>query len=196
MESSIAGMIILGVLIVAVVLMSRAYVVSNTLLGTAMVESVNLANEKAKTDLSIESFSTSSTSTNNTLIVKVRNSGSTPIADYDDMDVFVDDERLTYATSTVASTLEEGQWIVRGARTWNPTETIDIEVRTRTKVGPKTLVVVSSPNGVTEVGSIPTPTPTPTPTPSPTPNPNQVIISCNNPTVTPSTTTITVTCAP
>ena len=68
MESSIAGMIILGVLIVAVVLMSRAYVVSNTLLGTAMVESVNLADERSKTDLSIESFSTS---TNNTLIVRV-----------------------------------------------------------------------------------------------------------------------------
>ena len=100
----------------------------------------------------------------------MRNSGSTPIADYDDMDVFVDDERLTYATSTVASTLEEGQWIVRGARTWNPTETIDIEVRTRTKVGPKTLVVVSSPNGVTEgfhphADAHPTPTPTPTPIP-------------------------------
>ena len=50
MESSIAGMIILGVLIVAVVLMSRAYVVSNTLLGTAMVESVNLADERSKTE--------------------------------------------------------------------------------------------------------------------------------------------------
>ena len=130
MESSIAGMLILSVLIVAVVLLSRAYVASNTLLGTAMVEGVNLANERSKTDLSIESFSTS---TNNTLIVKVRNSGSTPIADYDDMDVFVDDERLTYSTST--SPLKEGQWIVRGARTWNPEETIDIEVRTRTKVG-------------------------------------------------------------
>ena len=108
MESSIAGLLILSVLIVAVVLLSRAYVASTTMLGVAMVESVNLANEKSKTDLSIEYFSTSSTSTNNTLIVKVRNSGSTPIADYDDMDVFVDDERLTYATSTVASTLEEG----------------------------------------------------------------------------------------
>ena len=48
MESSIAGMIILGVLIVAVVLMSRAYVVSNTLLGTAMVESVNLAEREGQ----------------------------------------------------------------------------------------------------------------------------------------------------
>ena len=55
MESSIAGMLILSVLIVAVVLMSSAYVVSNTLLGTAMVESVNLADERSRTELSIES---------------------------------------------------------------------------------------------------------------------------------------------
>ena len=57
MESSIAGMLILGVLIVVVVLVSQAYVVSNTLLGTAMVESVNLANERSRTDFS---FGTSS----------------------------------------------------------------------------------------------------------------------------------------
>ena len=48
MESSIAGLLILSVLIVAVVLMSQAYVASNTLLGTAMVESVNLADERSR----------------------------------------------------------------------------------------------------------------------------------------------------
>ena len=125
MESSIAGLLILSVLIVAVVLMSRAYVVSNTLLGTAMVESVNLADEKVQDRFVHRVFSTSSTSTNNTLTIEVRNSGSTPIADYDNMDVFVDDERLELTPRLRSPlTLEEGQWTVRGARTWNPTETI------------------------------------------------------------------------
>ena len=193
MESSIAGLLILSVLIVAVVLMSQAYVASNTLLGVAMVESVNLAEREGQDRFVHRVFSTSSTSTNNTLTIKVRNSGSTPIADYDNMDVFVDDERLLrHVYGRLYS--EEGQWIVRGTRTWNPGETIDIEVHAPEKVGPKTLVVVSSP-GVTEVGSIPTPTPFPTPTPT-LPTPIKSYYPAITLQITTSTTSITVTCTP
>ena len=101
MESSIAGMLILSVLIVAVVLMSRAYVVSNTLLGTAMVESVNLADERSRTSLSIKSWDFQA-STSTEMTIKVENTGDTSIADYDKMDVFIGSERLEYATSTPA----------------------------------------------------------------------------------------------
>ena len=99
MESSIAGLLILSVLIVAVVLMSQAYVASNTLLGTAMVESVTLAIEREDTSLSIESWGFA-TSTPKELTIEVENAGSTSIADYGKMDVFVNDERLEFATST------------------------------------------------------------------------------------------------
>ena len=192
MESSIAGMLILSVLIVAVVLMSSAYVVSNTLLGTAIVESVNLADERSRTSLSIKSWDFA-TSTPKELTIEVENTGDTSIADYDKMDLFVNSERLEFATSTPATA---GTWTLSDRTVWRPGTTREIDISTDAAMSPGAIVVVSSPNGVTEVGSISTPTPTPTPTPSPTPNPNQVIISCNNPTVTPSATTITVTCAP
>ena len=96
MESSIAGMLILSVLIVTVVLMSRAYVVSNTLLGTAIVESVNLADERSRTEFSIDSV----TDDQNRLTIAATNTGSVPITDFDKMDLFVGSQRLVYATST------------------------------------------------------------------------------------------------
>ena len=91
MESSIAGMIILGVLIVAVVLMSRAYVVSNTLLGTAIVESVNLGRrEGPRTEFVHRVLLVTDDQNGLTLIVKATNSWEyVPITDYDKMDVFV-----------------------------------------------------------------------------------------------------------
>ena len=195
MESSIAGMLILSVLIIAVVLMSRAYVVSNTLLGTAMVESVNRADERSRTELSIESWDLTPLPSTE-MSIKVKNVGDMSIADYDKMDVFIGSERLEYATSTPAL----GTWTLRNSTTtWSHGKIKDIEIRANSTVVPGATVVISPPSGVTEVGSVPTPTPTPTPAPTPTPTPNQVIVSCNNPTVTPptitaTTTSITVTC--
>lgn len=180
MESSIAGMLILGVLIVAVVLMSQAYVASNTILGTAMVESVKLADERSRTELSIASVATDT----DEAIIQATNTGSVPIADFDKMDVFVGSERLVYATSTPAA----GQWAVDKDSTWKPGETRRIVVGQNVETE---TVVVSSPRGTPKT----VPTPTPTPTPMPTPTPNQVTVSCNNPpTVTTTTTGIIVTC--
>ena len=155
MESSIAGMLILGVLIVAVVLMSRAYVVSNTLLGTAVVESVNLADERSRTSLSIQGMATSSTG----LTIMMKNTGSTSIDDYDDIDIFVGDRRLDYVTST--PTPGASQWAVSDTKPWIPDDAREIYVGVRTSAP----WIVSSPSGA----PVPMPTPTLTPTPTPTP---------------------------
>ena len=158
MESSIAGLLILSVLIVAVVLMSQAYVASNTLLGTALVESVTLAIEREDTSLSIESWGFA-TSTPKELTIEVENAGSTSIADYGKMDVFVNDERLEFATSTPS----DGTWTLSDRTIWRPGTTRDIRIIANAEMAPGSIVVMSSPVGRAETGALPSPTPTTAP---------------------------------
>ena len=179
MESSIAGLLILSVLIVAVVLMSQAYVVSNTLLGTAIVESVNLAAERSRTELSIDSVAANQ----DTLTITATNTGSVPIADYDKMDVFVGSKRLVYATSTPVV----DQWTINGDSIWRPEDTRRIVAYVK-NVGATTTVVVSSPAGASKPTALSTPTPTPTPIPT------SVTLPCNSYTISTTTTSTVVAC--
>ena len=185
MESSIAGALILGVLIVVVVLMSQAYVASNTMLGTAMLESIELADERSRTALSVDSAKYEDTR----LTAIATNRGDVPITNYPAMDIFVDNKRFAYATSTPV----EGTWTVDDRSPWNPGETREITVYRN--VSTTTTVVISSSTGGAKV--VPTPTPTPTP---PTPTPDQITVVCNNlkfaTTTTGTTTSITITCTP
>ena len=182
MESSIAGMIILGVLIVAVVLMSQAYVTSTTLLGTAMVESVSIAEERSRTEFSIDSVTTNG----GTLIIAATNTGSVPIANYDEMDVFVGSQRFAYATSTQATST---RWIVSNQSTWRPGETRDIVIQGIPSVTATTTVVVSSPGGASNPSALSTPTPTPIPAPS------AVTLPCNKFIISTTTTSTVVACS-
>ena len=104
METSLAGILKLGVFLVAVVLLSEAIVVSNTVMGDAVKDAAELAGERARTMTSLET----TTSAASSLTVDVSNTGSTSISKYEHMDLIVEYEqtngdmvydRLTYVSS-------------------------------------------------------------------------------------------------
>ena len=154
-------MLIIGVLLVAVMLMSRTFIVSNTVLGTAMREAAELSGERARTVINIEN----ATSTGDGLTVELSNTGSTSVSDYEHMDFIVryqgsgtQIKRLTYTSSA----LGDDEW-TNGTTTpdtyqpgiWDPGETITLEASLDPAHDTSTpwTLHVATPNGVTAVGS-------------------------------------------
>ena len=94
MGTSIAGLLVWGMLLTAVLLLGRATIFSNTLVGISSREAAELAGERARTMLSIAS----TTATSTDLMVQVANTGSTPIADVSKMDFIVQYESTSGQT--------------------------------------------------------------------------------------------------
>ena len=165
METSLAGILILGVFLVAVVLLSEAIVVSNTVMGDAVKVTAELAGERARTMLSLET-TTSATSTSS-LTADVSNTGSTSISKYEKMDLIVDYERndgtfvygrLSYIsgspgnnqwtdTSRTPDTFQPGMW--DSGETLKLSAVLDPVQRS----GTTGTVTVATPNGVAVSGS-------------------------------------------
>ena len=162
MDTAIGGMLVMGVL------MGRAIIVGDTLTGVALKEAADLAGERSRTQVSF----VTSTISGSDLFVDVANTGNTSISDYKDMDFIVlyvgpggqtgtlKAERLTYEPGNPAAR----EWTDLSIAPdtfqpgiWDPGETISLEGHL--SPGPKTgqgetnTVWVSTPNGVTTIGT-------------------------------------------
>ena len=167
MESSVGGMLILGVLMVAVVLMSRVHIVSNAMMGTAMKQAAELSGERTRTMLSQEYAASDGTS----LRVDVENTGSVSISDYAHMDVIVEYrsiygstqyKRLTYVDGTPGNNQWTDRYITPDrfqSGMWDPGEELDLRATLDPAHATSTIgtVTVASPNGVAATGSFSVP---------------------------------------
>ncbi|MCI0800154.1 MAG: hypothetical protein J4O06_15360, partial [Chloroflexi bacterium] len=86
MGINIAGLMVLGVMIIVLSLMSRVSVASNTALGLTSTEAVGRAGERARTNLQM----ISAWGGGGTLTVQIKNTGLTSVFDYPHMDFIVD----------------------------------------------------------------------------------------------------------
>ena len=166
MEASVGGMLVMGVLLAAIVLMSGAIVVSNTLMGNALTEAADVSGERSRTVLAFQT----ATSTGSNLDVAVKNTGSTSVSAYEKMDFIVSYEsggspvvaRLTYVDSSPSS----NQWTEESISpdvfqpgTWDPSETITLDANISPGQDTSTAgaVRVATPNGVVAVGTFTAP---------------------------------------
>ncbi len=163
METSIGGMLILGVAMVAFMVMTHAMLVSNQLMVSSIKEGAEFAAERAQTQIN----QTYSASTGSRLRVDLKNTGGTSVSDYADMEFIVDyqavggalvSKRLTYVSSTPGN----NQWSDR-FRTpdafqpgiWDSDEELKLLAVLEPKHDTSTrgTVTVATPNGVSVTGS-------------------------------------------
>ena len=171
MDTTIGGILVIGVLLGAVVLMSRASILANTTVGTAVKQAADVAGERSRTDLNVVDFPTVGTKVD----VNVKNTGNTSISDFPHMDYIVAYtqvaggpsgspvvERLTYITGSPPS----GRWGNLGMTldsfqpgVWDPGETALLSGGlTNTPLSGTTGTVwISSPNGVVAIGNFTVP---------------------------------------
>ena len=161
MGINVAGLMVIGVMIIVLSLLLQVSLSSSTDTTLASIQAVDRAGERARTNLSIES--TAGWGGAN-LTVKVKNTGLISVYDFSQMDFIVDYiaapgggtqtiARLTYSTTGPGN----NQWkkssispddFEPGA--WNPGETVTLDA----KVSPPPLVnqlgtvAVGTPNGV------------------------------------------------
>ena len=167
METSLGGMLIMGVMLAAIVLMSRSIIVADLATGTAIKEAAELSGERARTELTLMSFP----SIGSDLYADVKNSGSTSIAKLERIDYIIhytqtNDNlkiiRLAYDTANPAA----GEWEPTAITPdsfnpgiWDPGETLTLEghISPPPKSGTTGWVWVSSPNGVVATGTFTVP---------------------------------------
>ncbi|MCH8349223.1 MAG: hypothetical protein IIB29_03125 [Chloroflexi bacterium] len=158
MAINVAGLLVLGVLIVVLSLMSWASIVSSTAVGLTSAEAVNRDGERARTGLTLVSAEGGGT----TLTLQLKNTGLTSVYDYAAMDFIVD--YTDAAVNTVATylayttgTLGANQWKMTSIspdsfqpNAWNPGETITLDALLSPAQSDDTIgnVIVATPNGV------------------------------------------------
>jgi len=160
MGINVAGLLVLGVLIVVLSLMSWASIVSSTAVGLTSAEAVNRDGERARTGLTLVSAEGGGT----TLTLQVKNTGLTSVYDYAAMDFIVDytdaavNTVVTYLAYTTG-TLGANQWKMTSIspdsfqpNAWNPGETITLDALLSPAQSDDTIgtVIVATPNGVLE----------------------------------------------
>ena len=158
MGINVAGLLVLGVLIVMLTLMSRASIVSSTAVGLTSTEAANRAGERARTELTFLSAEGGGA----TLTLQIKNTGLTSIYDYADMDFIVDytdtsdNHVITYLTYTTG-TLGNNQWKETSIsfdsfqpNAWNPDETITLDalLSPAQKDDTSATAAVVTPNGI------------------------------------------------
>ena len=169
METSIGGVLIIGVLLTAMVFMSRAAIIADTQVGTAIKEAAHVSGERSRTDINVESFTNISTK----IDIDVKNIGNTSIADLARLDYIVRFtktagggtrvvERLAYDPGSSAN----GTWDILThtpdsfqPNIWDPGETINMSGNVSGTPKPATTgqVWVSTPNGVVAIGQFTVP---------------------------------------
>ena len=163
MASTVAAMLILGLLLTVITLIGRTTIVTSEVMERSRTAALDRAVERAKTNFSIESITVNDTA----IRVKLKNTGSTSTSDFTHMDFIADyvgggsliSTRLTYTegllgadqwrkTSISPDNLELG--------VWNETEilTLDARLTTSTDVSTTATVAVGTPDGVTRTVSV------------------------------------------
>ena len=157
----------MGVLVAMVILLSRAFVVSNSVMGAAIKDAAELSGERARTMLSFET----STSNGTDITVDVKNTGGTCVSDYEDMDFIVVYEDATTATivshlAYVSGSAGTNEWTratttpdLFQPRIWDPGETItlDANISPAQNASSTGTLRVSTPNGVVATGTFTAP---------------------------------------
>ena len=163
MASSIAAMLILGLLLSVITLMGRSTIVSSGVMERASTAAIERATSRANTNFTIESITVFGT----TVTIQLKNTSSTPATDYSHMDFIVDYvgggstiiTRLTYTegalladewkkSSISPDNLEEN--------TWNQTEILTLDGRLTSSPDTSTTATfaVGTPDGVTRTISV------------------------------------------
>ena len=157
MASTVAAMLILGLLLTVITLIGRTTIVTSEVMERSKTAALDRAAERAKTNFSIESITANGTA----IRLVLKNTGSTSATDFALMDFIADyvgggsaiSKRLTYTegllgaeqwrkTSISPDNLELG--------VWNETETLTLDARlkTSTDVSTTATIAVGTPDGV------------------------------------------------
>lgn len=157
MGVTIAGALVLSVLIVVLALGTRSRLVANIIQSISSSAAVDRTGEQARTELTMLSADISGT----TLTLEVKNTGLTSIYDYTGMDFIVDytdtagTEVFTYLAYTT-DTLASNQWQKTSLfpdsfqpNGWNPDETITLDALLSIAQKDDTVgtVTLAAPNG-------------------------------------------------
>jgi len=161
MGINLAGILVLGVLIVVLTLMAMASIVSSTAVGLSSTSAVERAGERARTELIFVNAEGGGTA----LTFQINNTGLTSIYDYAHMDFIVDyidtadNKVVTYLTYTTGA-LGANQWKKTSIspdtyqpNAWNPEETITLDavLSPAQKNDTTATAAVVSPNGIAAV---------------------------------------------
>jgi predicted heme/steroid binding protein len=163
MASSIAAMLILGLLLTTITLMGRTILVSSDVMERASTAAIDRAASRAKTNFSIESITVFGT----TVTIKLKNTGSTSATDYAHMDFIADyigggSTIITRLTYTEGALLAD-QWKKSSIspdnleeNVWNKTETLTLDGRLSSSPDTSTTATfaVGTPDGVTRTISV------------------------------------------
>lgn len=167
MGIALAGLLIIGVLFSGALIIFRSDLLGNLLVTDAIKETSQLTGEQVRTRIDLTAVSIDTGDGNCNLTVTGDNTGSTSIADLDQMDAIVQfttgdnlPQSLTYVTGdTPSATDGTGDWAKRSISgqfepgIWNPDEELvlkgilDVSLGT---VDTFATVTVSTPNGVTD----------------------------------------------
>ena len=166
MESSVGGMLVLGVMLAAVLLLFRVFIVSNSLIASALQQQSTMTTERLDTSLRHEYAA----SDGSNLRVDLSNEGSTSVSDYSSMDMIVSyrsvggaivQQRLTYVSASPGN----DQWTdrfrtpdVSSPGLWDPGEKLKLlaVLGTAHATSTRGTVSVASPNGASAAGSFST----------------------------------------
>ena len=165
METSIGGMLVMGVLLAMIIILSRTFIVSNQIMGAAIKSSAELSGERARTELTL--LTTTSTGTD-ILQADIKNSGNTSISEHEEMDVIVNYS----ATGTLAAVVKRLAHVAGSPTSdkwtnsttspdtyqpgiWDPGETMTVDARLATEQASGTTGVlhIGAPNGVVATGT-------------------------------------------
>ena len=157
MASNVAAILILALIITVIALMARSTIISNTVMEFAKRGAMDRAEERARTNFTIDSITASCAD----LTVVVTNTGITSVSDFAHMDLIVTyaitgatvNKWLTYTEASLAA----DQWKKASIapdnlepNIWNRTETMTLDalLGTAPMSGVTGTVSVGTPNGV------------------------------------------------
>ena len=157
MAVNIAGVIVIGVLIVVLSVMARTSIVSITVVGLSTLQGNDLIGEQTRTRLEFVSAQGGASD----LTVKVKNTGLTSVFDYTEMDFIIEyldsssnqiSTHLTYTTGALANNEWKKNSIspdTHQPEAWDPNETItlDAQISPAQKADSTSTVRVVTPNG-------------------------------------------------
>jgi hypothetical protein len=159
MAVNIAGVIVIGVLILVLGILAGTSVVATTTIGFSAFKSNDLEGEQARTKLEFVSAAGGS----GDLTLKIKNTGLTSVFNFTEMDLIVeyidasDNQISTYLTYTTG-VLANNEWKkisispdTNQPEAWNPNETITLDalLSPTQKADSTAIVKVVTPNGAT-----------------------------------------------
>ena len=169
MGISIAGLLILGVFLTAVLLLGRSATISSTVVATSAKDAIDRSGERARTMFRIENTTVSGAGAD--LTVQVENIGAMSISDFPHMDLIVKYTHPVTGSPPVIGFLPytEGglgnnQWTVNSITpdgfepgVWNPGEsmTLGVKLDPPQKTSTTGTLAVASPNGVSATAYFP-----------------------------------------